>query len=249
MKTASRILLLVFLVLLLLAAGAWYLLSNLNGIVAGVIEEQGSAATQTTVRVDGVDIRLAEAAASIGGLSVANPEGFTGNAVEVGAFAIALDAGSLTSDTVVVENVTVNGARVNLIQAGTRNNLQQLLANLPGSDAEPPPETGEPGKRVIINRVTLEDVSASVTLPGVEGTREVALPPLEVTDIGRDSGGATAGQVAQQLLRPLLEAALASAAGQAIKERAAEKIEGALGGMLRRLTDKNEDPQEPPQGD
>lgn len=246
MTTRSRVLLALFLlVLLLLGGGLYYLASNLNGIVAGLIEEQGSAATRTAVRVEGVDIRPAQAAAAVAGLSVANPEGFSGNAIELGALSVALDARSLTGDTIVVDSIAVDGARVNLVQQGTRNNLQALLANLQAVQSGEAPPDGAGGKRLIINRFTLDGASASVTAPGLEGTREVELPTIVVSDIGRASNGATGAQVAQQLLSPLLEAAIASAAGQAIKDRAAETIEGALGGMLQRLGGKDDKDGQP----
>ena len=50
--------------LVLIGGGVYYVLSNLNSIVATLIEEQGSIATQTQVKVGGVDIRLSEATAS-----------------------------------------------------------------------------------------------------------------------------------------------------------------------------------------
>jgi len=243
MASRSRSIVLAVLVLVALVAyGLYYLSSNLNGIVAGVIEEQGSAATQTAVKVEGVDIRLTDSSAALAGLSVANPEGFSGNAIELGALSVALDVNSITSDAIVIKDIVVDGARVNLVQQGTQNNLKQLLDNLKQlQSGEQAPASEEPGKRLIIDRFVLDGASASVTLPGVEGTREVELPQVVVNDIGRASNGATGAQVAQQLLRPLLEAAITSAAGQAVKDKAKEKIDEALGGFMNKLSGKKDE--------
>ncbi|MEE4110053.1 MAG: hypothetical protein V2I24_11930 [Halieaceae bacterium] len=236
MSKALRTTLLIVLVVVVLGAAAlFYLASNLNGIVAGLIEEQGSIATQTDVRVSGVDIRLREGSAEISGLSVANPEGFSGSALELGHFAVQLDAGSLTKDTIIVKNVLVDSARINVVQQGSANNLQKLLDSLPQSgDSGTTAETGE-SKKVIIEKFTLSGASASVTAAELGEPREVTLPTIVVTDIGRASNGATGTQVAQQILRPIIEKALTSAAAEEIKGRAIEKIDEALGGALKKL--------------
>ena len=238
-STSSKVFIAALILFVLVAGGLYYLASNLNGIVAGVIEKQGSTATQTAVAVDGVDIRIADAAASLSGLSVANPEGFAGNAVELGAFSVRLDPGSLATDTIVINAITVSGARINVLQQGTRNNLRELLGNLQqlrSGAAAPAEDSG--GKRIIIDRFTLEGASASVAVADLDEMREVELPPIVVRDIGRASNGATAAQVAQQLLQPVLEAAISSAATQVIKDRAKEKINEAVGGFLKDLTKK-----------
>jgi hypothetical protein len=228
------ILIAVVVLLLLVAGGLYYLAANLNGIIGGLIESQGSAATQTAVRVSGVDIRPRDASAGISGLSVANPEGFQGNAIELGGFSIKLDAGSLTQDTIIISDIMVSEARINVLQQGTRNNLQELLGNLQQlqSDDSTPAEEGD-GKKIIINRFTLEGVSASVSIPELDEMRDVTLPTIVVRDIGRASNGATGAQVAQQILRPVLEKAIASAATQAVKDEATRKIGDAVGGFLK----------------
>jgi hypothetical protein len=236
MSKALRTTLLILLVVVVLGAAAlFYLASNLNGIVAGLIEEQGSIATQTDVRVSGVDIRLREGSAEISGLSVANPEGFSGSAVELGHFAIQLDAGSLTKDTIIVKNVLVDSARINVVQQGSANNLQKLLDSLPQSGNSGTTTEAGDGKKVIIEKFTLSGASASVTAAALGEPREVTLPTIVLTDIGRASNGATGTQVAQQVLRPIIEKALTSAAAEEIKGRAKEKIDEALGGALKKL--------------
>lgn len=218
----------------LIGGGAYYVLSNLNSIVANLIEEQGSLATQTPVRVSGVDIRLREATASISGLTVGNPEGFDGNAIELGRFSVKLDASSLTDDTIIINDILVAGAQLNVIQQGRSNNLQALMDNL-SSDEAAAEDSGDGGATVIIDRFTLEDAAASVSIPDLDENREVELPTIVVTDVGRKSAGASGAQVAQQLLEPILEKAIAAATSQALKDRVSEEIGGAVDGLLRGL--------------
>lgn len=235
-STAKKISITVVLLLLVVAGGLFYLGSNLNGIVAGVIETQGSKVVGTSVRVSGVDIRLTEAAAGLSGLRIANPPEFSGNAMELGNFSVKLDASSLTKETIVVNNVTVDGARINVVQAASGNNLQTLLANMQSESAGEASSSDASSKKIIIDEFTLSGASASVSIPQLDQTREVALPLIVVKNIGRSTNGATAAQVARQILKPVIDKAIASATAGAIKEAAGEKINNAVGGLLKGLT-------------
>jgi hypothetical protein len=249
MKSGTRnALTVVAVIVIALAGGVYYLGTNLNGLVAGLIEEQGSKATQTPVRVSGVDIRLTDAAASLSGLSVGNPEGFGGNAIELGDFSVSLDAGTLTSDTIVINDIRVDGARLNVLQKGRSNNLQALLNNLKALQSGDSSEPAEGGKKIIIDRFTLAGASASVSIPELEEMREVELPTIVVRDIGRQSNGATGAQVARQILEPVVQRALSSAAAQSLKDRASETLGEAAGGLLEGLgkaLDGEDDEKEP----
>ena len=225
----------------LIAGALFYLSSNLNGIVAALIEKQGSAATGSSVEVAGVDIRISDASASLAGLTVANPNGFSGTALELGEFSVTLDASSLTSDTIIVKEVMVDGAKINVLQQGAKNNLRELQKSLQaGIASEDADADTESSKKLIIERFTLSDASASVALTDLEQLRTVELPTLVLTDIGKASGGATGAQVAEQILKPLIESAMTSATAGAIKEKVGEKVNEAMGGLLKGLSKKSE---------
>lgn len=244
MATRSKKILYVFLaIFVLVGAGLYYVLSNLNGIVATLIEEQGSLATQTPVRVSGVDIKLREATASISGLTVGNPEGFDGNAIELGEFSIALDAGSLTSDTIIINDILVAGARLNVIQQGRNNNLQALMNNLSSGEAEEE-SSSESSTQLIIDKFTLEGAGASVSIPDLDEMRDVDLPTIVVTDVGRKSSGATGAEVARQLLEPVIQKAITAAASQSIMDRATQEIGSAVDGLMRGLGRGKDDEQQ-----
>ena len=225
------------LVAVIVIGGVIYVGTQLDSIVAGLIEDEGSAATRTAVRVTGVEIRIAEASATISNLAVGNPEGFSGNAIQLEGFSLTLDPSSLTTDTIVIRDMTVRGARLNVLQQGTDNNLNKLLANLrslPQGDSQ----TKNDGKKLIIDRFTLEGASAFLSAPGLTEDREVLLPTIVVRDIGRSSNGATGAQAAQQLLRPVIEKTLSAAATQSLQDKAAEKLGEVKDSLLKGLTDK-----------
>lgn len=230
---ARKTLIAIAALIVVIAAGLVYVYSQLDSIVAGLIEEQGSAATETPVRVSGVSIDLREARAELAGLSVGNPEGFDGTAISLGRFAIRIDPATVTEDTIVLKEVTVAGASVSMIQQATRNNLRELLKNLesPGGGQQQPADEGA-GRKLIIERFVLEDASASVSLPDLGEDRRVDIPRIELTGIGRASGGATGAEVARQVLEPVIERVLQSAATESVKDRAKEKLDQFKEGLM-----------------
>ncbi len=229
-------------VVALVAGLLLYVGSQLNSIVAGLIEEHGSAATQTSVRVAGVVIELSEASGTISGLTIGNPDGFSGNAMEMGNFSLTLDPASLTEDVIVIEDILVSGARLNIVQQANGNNLQELLRNLGDMGGDESNSDGN-GKKLIINRFTLEGASASLTAPDLDEMREVTLPTVTVRNIGRSDNGATGAEVAEQVLRPVFKQALESGAVQAIKDKASEKLDEVKDAVLEGIFGSDEEPE------
>ena len=66
----------VLIVIVAIGGGVYYVLNNLDDLVKAAIEKHGSAATQTSVRVDSVKINLLEGSGGISGLTIANTSGF-----------------------------------------------------------------------------------------------------------------------------------------------------------------------------
>ena len=64
------ILSLFFIVMVAIAAGIYYVMTNLDSLVKDAIETHGSKVTQTAVRVDKVNIKLADGVAGLSGLSI-----------------------------------------------------------------------------------------------------------------------------------------------------------------------------------
>lgn len=230
-KKTKRAVVALAILLALAAAGATWLYLNLDRVVAGIIEDQGSAATETAVRVGGVSIALPDASARISNLDIANPEGFEGNAIELGGFSIRIDPSTLAADTIVLEEVMVSGARINLVQQGASNNLRALLANLATGGDEAESDSGA-GRKLIIERFVLEGASASVSVPELDELREVSIATIELAGIGRASNGETGAQVARQVLEPIIERTLRSAAAQSVRDRANEKVDEVRDSLL-----------------
>lgn len=235
-KRPNKLLVVLGVIVIIVGVGVGYFITQLDRIIANVIEERGSAATGTSVNVAGVSIKISDATGSISRLTIGNPDGFSGNAFELQDFNISMDPASLASDTVILENVEVRGARLNVLQQGVSNNLVMLQRNLSAAstDEASPDKTG---KRVIINRFTLSDATAFVSVPQLEEVQELAIPTIVLTDIGRASNGATGAEATRQILAPIMERALREAASQSLQGEVEEKLDEAKEKLLDGLRD------------
>ncbi|MEX2124078.1 MAG: hypothetical protein WD795_09315 [Woeseia sp.] len=244
MKRTGKIFLgLVLVVLLAVAGGLYYVSANLDSIVAQAIEEKGSQATQTQVRVGGVDIDIRGGSGRIANLSVANPDRFSDEAaIAFGEFRIQMDPLAVTSDPIVIGEIAVNGAQVLLEQTTAGNNLRTLQTALGSAPAD---DTATAGPEVIIERFTLDESRVQVRVPQLNESREVTIPRIVITDIGRASNGATAAEVARQVLEPIIRKSLESGAAagveDAVRDTIGETTDRVTEGVLDRLGTSDDD--------
>jgi hypothetical protein len=190
-------------VLGLAAVGAFYLLSNLNTIVAGAIERNGSDVTDTQVGVSGVDISLREGRGSISGLNIASPEGFAArDAFSLEDITVDIDLGSLREDPIVIEEVRIKAPVINaeVKQNGASNideirkRVQAYSAGSGGSS-----EAGEQ-KNIRIKQFVFEEgrVVVDASALGVE-KREINLPEIHLKNVG-GSNGAPPDEIAKIIM-------------------------------------------------
>lgn len=239
MKQTSKVILgLAVVLLLVIAGGMWFLYTNLDSLVAGIIEREGTEATQTDVTVGRVSIDVQGGSAGISRLAVANPEGFSEQpAIALNDLAIDLDPMAVTEDPIVIARVAVDGARLLVEQQGAKNNLKTIMAALQRqAAAEPAPE--EEGPKLIIERFELTNANAMLRVPGLDEERQVDVPEIVLTDIGRATNGATAAAVAEQVLGPLIRMALESAAARGLGGVLEEKLYQAESDVAKDLLDR-----------
>ena len=111
-----------------LAIGILLLMQNLDALVKEAIVRYGSAAAGTSVQVAAVDISLREGRGTLRGLSVANPPGYSQEALFVlDNISIALDRSTVTADVPVINDIRVGASafRYELDNRG-RSNLAAL---------------------------------------------------------------------------------------------------------------------------
>jgi hypothetical protein len=245
-----------FLVFLLgLGFGVYYLLSNLDSIVKAAIESYGSEATQTTVRVENVQLELTDGSGAIRGLTVGNPQGFAAAQVfSLGEIATQIDLKSLSEDVTVIEHIIVRAPQVffELNQAG-KNNLEKLNENLSsGASANPGSSSSQNSgaePKFIIRKLLFEGGSIHAKVVPLNRDYDLKLAKIEMTNLG-GKNGATPAKIADQVLKELTARALAEVKRKGLdqykekleaevnqrldaeKEKLGEKLGGQLKGVL-----------------
>ena len=209
---------LVLIITIAISAGVYYVLTNLDSLVEAAIEKYGSEATQTSVLVDSVKINLADGAAGINGLTIANPGGYDQPyAFSLGEVRAGIDLQSLQEEPYIINEITVLAPQVFVeINESNKTNLNDLKNNLAsGSTAvaqDKKPQAATDGStkepRLIIRRVTFADGSIQARVAALDNKElQVKLPGLDMTNLG-GSKGATATELASEILNRLTDRAI-----------------------------------------
>ncbi|MFO8023985.1 hypothetical protein [Thiohalophilus sp.] len=203
---------LVFLMLIVIIAAVFYVLTNLDSIVKAAIEKYGSQATQTAVQVDKVRIKLTEGDGTIFGLSVANPKGFAlPYAVTLGETGLGIELKSIKKEPYVINHITVREPRVFFeVNADNKTNLNELKKNLtaglPSEEQGKPVDKTSAESRLIIRQLTFEQGRIDAKVTPLDKNYELELPGINMTNLG-GSQGATPTGLAREILQRLMDTA------------------------------------------
>jgi uncharacterized protein involved in outer membrane biogenesis len=216
----------------------------LDSIIKKGVETAGPAITKTDVRLDGVSLSVFSGKGSIKGLFVGNPAGYkTASAIQVGEATVRVKPGSLMSNKIVVESVSINAPDITIEGGLKDNNLTKILENVQsfsGATTTNASQTGaqKPAQKIQVNDLLITGGRVNVSL-GLLGGKSVTvpLPEIHLTDLGKNSDGITPAELAQTVMRSIIEGALSGATkavsniGGGVTDAAKSLGEGATGGV------------------
>lgn len=187
--------------------------------------------TGTDFRIDRLYLNPYSGKLRINGVKLSNPQGFgEAAAFSLSNFSVDLVVGSLFSDTILVKEVVVEDPFVSYYSHDGKNNFDVIRANVekakgPAPEAaaseESKQKSGTAEKKVVIERLRIS--GAKVKLIKSDFIPSLMIPPIELTDIGKKSGGATLEEAWTQIANGVMKSV--SSAGDGL---------GALGGILGR---------------
>jgi uncharacterized protein involved in outer membrane biogenesis len=226
-------------ILAVIIAGIFYVTSNLDSIVKGMVETYGSQATGTEVALGGVDLDLAAGTVAFSDLTVANPEGFKSeHAFKLAAVSVTVDIETLTKDVIVIKEVIIDKPEVIYELSGTSSNLDQIKENAASGSSSSDEEAGAyTGPKLIIEKIQFTGGTIQVSSDGlIKEDMSTELDAFTLKNIGKAKGGATPQEVATEVTGALTASALKAVATKGIKgkfeeflEAPGEKIKGLFG--------------------
>lgn len=226
--------------LVVVVAGVvWFTLSNLDGIVKAVIEGAGSKITGTAVKLNKVEIDLSDGRATLWGLSVANPPGFSSQpAISFGEITVQLDLSSG-----VIKKIVTAKPRFRFEQKGATSNIGQLQNNIKkatASDQEDgskkPPSPAEEiseDTHLQIDLIQITEAQVHVTSPQLKKDADIRIKSLVFRNL-KGSGKQVAGQILEQLTAKIAAAAAEKAIRSQMEKAVGEKT-GGIKGFLNNL--------------
>jgi hypothetical protein len=200
---------LVVILIVAIAGGLYYVFSNLDTIAEAAIEKYGSETARTAVQVENVRISLAEGSATVNGLSVANPEGFSlPYAFSMGEITTEINLDKTTGDLVAIDLINIAAPEVfyeiNAERKGSLNVLKDNLGN-GTAGASPTSTTTESSEgstlTLDIARFVLQDAGLHAkVVPLNNKTYDLKLPALQLNNLK-----GTPEQISKQILSQLIE--------------------------------------------
>ena len=239
----------------ILGALLWWLSANLDGIVKKVIEDVGTDVTQTSVNVSGVGIKLLDGKASLAGLSVANPPGFSGpNIFTLDKVAVEIDIESINSNPIIINEILVsqpqvfyemNKDRVSNLDVLKKNVASYSASDSAASDDKAASDEKAPREetKLIIKKLRFDGGHLSAVSAIVPDKKiEADLPAFQMNNLGQSTGGATSEQIAKQVIDRLVKQAvdIAAKAGvdqltDELKEKGKAALDEKVGDTLKGL--------------
>ena len=185
--------------------------TSLDRIVAAAIEKYGSMATQTSVKVSDVAIKLTSGEGSVKGLAIGNPMGFsTPDAFTLGDISIKIDPSSVTKDVIVIDRILISKPHVTYeINDSGQANINVINKNIKQFQGESAPaaakeeEKGQSKVKLLIRRLEIEGSQVDVHIPVEPEPLTAKMPKIEMSNLG--SGGAPPGEIAATILAAIVK--------------------------------------------
>ncbi|MBX3453797.1 hypothetical protein [Ferrovibrio sp.] len=237
----------ILVVVLVVAGGAYYLLSNLDSLVKAAVETYGSEATQTRVSLGKVELKISDGQASLGDLKVMNPKGFSDSeAMSLGLISVKLDVANSNQTLIVIKEVVIERPHISYEQAAAGGNLETIQKNAQaygqkmagggagggGSSASSSAsKTGKPEPKLVIENLYVRDGRIGISHAALQGRKlESSLPTIHLTDIGKAKGGATPAEVAERVLGSISQSASRVAVSD-LQKQLGDQFKGAAGAL------------------
>lgn len=235
-------------ILVVIIAGVYFFAPSLESIVQKIVHKYGSEITGTDVNLKGFKLGLANGEGSISEITVGNPKDYSAkNIFELGNIYVKVDIKSLTSDTIIIEDIEVSKPIINYEMLSlTRNNISDIQENIKKNTAksssekkteEPKDKDSASSKKVVIKKLSIKDGEINAIV-GKEEAVSVKLPTITMTNIGEDKKGESITTTISKILGKILSSASSAVVNSKISDLkgvAEKNLEDITGGVKDRI--------------
>ncbi|MFT5423450.1 MAG: hypothetical protein ACI89L_001227 [Phycisphaerales bacterium] len=205
-KLRRKLLIAITAVVVLLLVVVVGLLVFIDSAARQTITRGGTYATMADTSVARANVSLLGGRMSLTDFAIGNPEGYdkTPYFMRMDDTEVAVENGTLFADTVEIPTLTINGVELYLDKTHSPGNYNQNLARF--EDKEKPAAT-EGGKKVVIRRIEINDITVHVAgIPLVQqlaGDVAFEVNRITLTDVG-EGGGLTVAQVFGLVIKAII---------------------------------------------
>jgi uncharacterized protein involved in outer membrane biogenesis len=195
---------------------------SLNSIIKSGVETVGSKATDTTVKLQDVDISLFSGKGQIKNLFIGNPEGFkTESAFKLNEVRLSLNVKSVFSDKIVIDEIYIDAPDITYEKGFKGDNIKAILKNIKAFSGESkgaPMDTGEKSskdeKNVQINNFIVKNGKVNMSVTALRGEKlSLSLPDIHMKDIGKEKEGTTMSKALEQVFVVINKNVITAVAG------------------------------------
>lgn len=204
----KKVLIGLLVVVLLIGGGVFYVISNLDGIVKDAIETAGTGAIGSSVTVGTVDLDLMNGTAAIYDFSIANPTGFSNQAmVSFAELSISLDLNNLSGEVIGIRSIVARDPYIRYESVDGVSNLDTVNERLAGDSSEATStESSAEAPDLAIASILIENIQASLDT-------DLLPSPLDVNlgDIRLENLSGSPEEISSQIMKPVISQLTASA--------------------------------------
>ena len=225
-------------VLLVIVILVIILIFSINTIAKSAIASAGTSALGVKTSVSSVSIGIFSGRSELRKLSIENPEGFTGDFLDLSDGVLDVNLGSLLTNKVKIREISLDGLAVEFLQKLSKSNVSVILDNInkstgddSGGDAPSGDDDSKSSERkFIIDQLKITNVKVTIGVEPISSATNpstVTIKEIVVNDIGKKDDGVTLDEVSGVVVQSITNAVLKAAPGQIPKVM----FEGIHGGL------------------
>ncbi len=163
-------------------------LVSIDGILKSAIQTAIKKQLNVDASAAKVNLNIISGTVRISDLKIGNPPGYQFERIlEIKSIMVKTSLGSLLSDLIEIEQITIDGIAVTLEQKGSSSNLNDILKSMPEKPKTEPAKAKKDGKSVHISSVDINDISVTAKLlpiPGKSDAVTLKIASLHLSNIG-----------------------------------------------------------------